>query len=195
MRRRRLLKTAGGVAAIGVAGCLDNGDDNGEENGENDEPEDDGNDNENGDENGAGELRTDTGDEDSFSWSFEVTRLEAGNEVDEADVDFDHDENRVVVEGTTYGGNLCQTAELGEASLEEDGDGYALEVEVSTRDAEDAGDVCAEAIREIDYVATFEFEDEDEYPNSVSIFHDGRTVSGAAWAADSASEEDIDDGS
>lgn len=197
MRRRRLLRTVGFATAVGVTGCVGNGD----EDGENGEGDGDGNETDNG-ENGSGDGngengdggngeengeygdvgRTDTGEGDGFEWEFEITRLEAGNEVDNFDTDFDQDENTVVVEGTTYGSDLCRTAELGNTDY--DAEERTLDVSVVTRDVEGAGDVCAEAIREIGYVITFEFE--DEIPQSVSVSHDGRGIGSAGW--DSASE-------
>ena len=191
MRRRNFVRASGVFVTVGVAGCLnddenENGDDtNGDENGNGNGNDENGN-GENGDADDVG--RTDTGESGGFSWEFEVTRLEAGNVVDEADIDFDHDGDRVVVTGTTYGGNLCKTAELDSATVSTDDGDTELDVSITTRDVEGAGDVCAEAIREIDYVATFDFD--DELPNSVRVRHDDRSVTGAAWDSDTESPDD-----
>lgn len=186
MNRRHLLKAAATGATFTVAGCLH--DDGEPENGDGD---DDGNDGEGGDAEDVG--RTDEGEERQFTWTFEVTRLEAGDDVDEADVEFDRDANEVVVRGTTWGSDLCKTAELDSASILTDvgEEGLRqLHVGVATRDVEYAGDLCAEAIREIDYEATFSFDDEDSYPDSVRIRHDGREVAGAAWDGDTVELDD-----
>ena len=187
MRRRHLLKTVAFATAVGATGCVGNGNENGDgggndENGDGDGDTEDGDDGEQN--SGEGVGRTDTGEEEGFEWEFEITSLEAGNQVDNARIDPIEEQNRVVVEGTTHGSDLCKTAEL--ESADYDPEEGTLEVSVTTREVEGAGDVCAGAIREIGYVATFDFD--DEMPNSASVSHDGRTAAGAAWSSESVTE-------
>lgn len=172
MRRRDLVKSSAAAAALGVTGCLHDGE----------EPGGDG-----GGDGGVG--RTDSGEESGFSWTFKITGLNAGDDVDEADVEFLPDDDSVVVDGTIYGSDLCKTAELESAALASDmgeGSSSLLDVGVATRDEEGAGDMCAQSIREIEYTAEFTFD--DEIPDQVHVTHDGRTVSEAELEEERAPE-------
>jgi hypothetical protein len=103
-----------------------------------------------------------------------------------ADVEFDEDDNAVIVTGTIEGSDGCKTAALGRVKYNQSDD--HLTVDVVTENREDAGDACTDAIVYIDYEATVSFE--DEIPSNVSVQHDGQGVMSAAYGSSSASAPD-----
>ncbi|WP_276249587.1 hypothetical protein [Haloarcula rara] len=150
MKRRTLLGAIGTTGLAALAGCLDDG--------------------------GGDGTPTDTGTATetptpmptpapSLTGSgFEVDSIEGGTETDSATVSADGTD--VVVEGTIWGENGCQTAELGSANYN---DG-TLTVAVETAEDSEAGDACTTATVEIDYTATVEFE--NGTPETVVVTHD-----------------------
>jgi len=97
--------------------------------------------------------------------TFTVLRTESGTETDDATVSFDG--ATVTVEGTIWGRDGCKTAEL--ASADYDGEADELTVAVATTNRENAGDVCTQALVEIGYRATVEFD--SGVPASVVVTH------------------------
>ncbi|MFP4632478.1 MAG: hypothetical protein ACOCT0_00710 [Halobacteriota archaeon] len=161
MERRHLMKLS--AAAFVTTGCLDPGEDEAGEDREDDEPDE-------RDGVYTDEGRTDEGEGEGFTYVFEVTSLETGEEVDEATAEHDVESSEVVVEGRTHGSDLCKTAQVESADME----GSALSLAVETRDVDEAGDVCAEGTREIGYEAVFRFD--GELPTAVEVSHDGREI-------------------
>ncbi|WP_225307837.1 hypothetical protein [Haloarcula sp. CBA1129] len=78
------------------------------------------------------------------------------------------DGNQVVVEGTIWGADGCKTADLTEAAYDSGSD--ELRISVGTKEQTDAGDMCTQAIMEIDYRATVTFA--NGLPGTVSVSHD-----------------------
>jgi hypothetical protein len=102
--------------------------------------------------------------------SLTVVDIASGQERDAADVGVEN--GTVVVEGTIWGTDGCKTATLDAATYDEQND--TLRITVATTDREDAGDVCSEAIVEIDYRARVTVS--GDLPGTVAVVHDGRTV-------------------
>jgi len=108
--------------------------------------------------------------------SFELQDVECGTATSEHTVGVEDGE--VTVEGTVDGNDSCHVAELVRGEYVEPEDTLHVEVE-SVRD-EEAGGVCNECIVEIDYVATFTFENGE--PGSVRVDQRG-SVSGSSSAS------------
>ena len=156
--RRRAFITAAATTTTAVAGCL------GGESGEGtptDAPEDTAT-----SEPTDGETRL----EES---SFEVVRVECGDEYGDHDVTVEDGE--VTVEGVLDGSNSCYTAEL--VRGEYDGDADTLYVEVEAVESDDA-EACNQCIVEIEYVAAFTFENGE--PGTVEVQQRGSTTGSAS---------------
>jgi hypothetical protein len=164
MKRRALLAAAAAATTTSAAGCLRNsglGDSNPDEN-------------------------DDTPDESTpegtylADQSFEVERVDCGNDYGGHDVTTE--DGTVTVEGVLDGNNTCYTAELvrGEYVADED----TLYVEVESVDDSGENEMCSTCIVEIEYVATFEFENGE--PGSVRVDQRGQ-MSGSSSASGSAS--------
>jgi len=147
MNRRTLLRTASGVGIAALAGC-------GSTDG--------------GDGTATGTATESTPSQTMTDTTFTVLQTESGQEIDEATVSVDG--TTVTVEGTIWGADGCTTAELADASYDAAAD--ELTVAVATTEQETAGtDVaCTQAIVEIDYRATVEFE--NGTPGTVVVTHD-----------------------
>ncbi|EMA25377.1 MULTISPECIES: hypothetical protein [Haloarcula] len=98
--------------------------------------------------------------------TFSVTQRQSGSQTSSATVAFDGDQ--VVVEGTIWGSDGCKTADLTDVTYDSSVD--ELHISVGTKDKPDAGDVCTQAIMEINYRATATFE--NGLPGTVSVSHD-----------------------
>ncbi|GGK55959.1 hypothetical protein GCM10009067_05550 [Haloarcula sebkhae] len=98
--------------------------------------------------------------------TFSIIRRQSGSQISSATVAFDG--NQVVVDGTIWGSNGCKTADLTDISY--DTNANKLSLSVGTTEMPDAGDMCAQAIMEINYRATVTFE--NGLPDTVSISHD-----------------------
>jgi hypothetical protein len=165
MKRRALLAAAAAVTTTSAAGCLRNsglGDSNPDEN--------DG----------------DTPDESTpegthlVDQSFEVERVECGEDYGGHEVTTE--EQTVTVEGVLDGSNSCYTAELVRSEYVTDEDTLYVEVESVDDSGED--EMCSTCIVEIEYVATFEFENGE--PGSVRVDQRGQ-MSGSSSASSSVS--------
>jgi len=143
MKRRTLLQYGGLGCSIALAGCF-------------------------GDAPGSGETPTE-GPSDTPSvneTTFSVTRRQSGSQTNSATVTFDGDQ--VVAEGTIWGADGCKTADLIEAAYDSGAD--ELSISVGTTEMTDAGDMCTQAIMEIDYRATVTFA--NGLPGTVVVSHD-----------------------
>ncbi|AUG48916.1 hypothetical protein BVU17_13420 [Haloarcula taiwanensis] len=98
--------------------------------------------------------------------TFSVTSRQSGSQVSSATVTFDGD--RVVVEGTIWGADGCKTADLTDATY--DSGSNELSIGVGPTEMTDAGDMCTQAIMEIDYRATVTFA--NGLPGTVVVSHD-----------------------
>jgi hypothetical protein len=94
---------------------------------------------------------------------FEIVSEESGTQADSASVSVDG--ATVVVEGTIWGSNGCQTAELDSVNYN---DG-TLTVAVATTRATDADEMCTQQIVKIDYRTTAEFA--NGLPDTVVVTH------------------------
>lgn len=103
MKRRRLLRSTGAAATVGLAGCI------GSLPGS---PDD-----------------TPTNTDDGPPYSFTVTSTGCGTQANRADVTFG--EGTVTVEGTTWGNNACYTGRLD--SVDRDGETLTIRVEAESR--------------------------------------------------------------
>lgn len=177
MHRRQLLSAVGALTTLVLAGCTGSG-----------APSPDRDDD--GSSGSPTETTTPTADDSSTPAddstpdrqleleSRELTVVDAGSgqQRDEAEIDFRQEANEVLVTGLIWGSDGCKTAHLAEATYDTDED--RLSVAVATRDREDAGGACTQAIVEIDYEATFGFA--NGTPGEVTVSHDGRRVASAA---------------
>ncbi|GAA5473532.1 hypothetical protein Hhis01_00928 [Haloarcula hispanica] len=143
MKRRQLLRYGGLGCSIALAGCF-------------------------GGAPGSGETSTEGASETPSvnETTFSVTQRQSGSQTSSATVAFDGDQ--VVVEGTIWGSDGCKTADLTDVTYDSSAD--ELRISVGTKDKPDAGDVCTQAIMEIDYRATATFE--NGLPGTVSVSHD-----------------------
>jgi len=96
----------------------------------------------------------------------EVDSIQNGTETDSATVNVEGTD--IVVDGTVWGSNGCQTAEL--APVNYNSEAGELTVSVRTVEDSEAGDVCTTGIVEIDYTATVECE--NGTPETVVVTHD-----------------------
>lgn len=110
--------------------------------------------------------------------SFDVTNVECGTQGH--DVRTEKSDGTVTVEGTVDGNNTCYTAELVRAEYVADEDTLYVEVESVERGTDQ---VCGQCIVEIDWLATFEFENGE--PGTVRV--DQRGLSGSSSASGSGS--------
>lgn len=201
MKRRTILRRSSVLGATALAGCLseaapgqdddpneaDPGDADPEADAESqgDDPESDDEGAENDDRDDSDSDETD-GDEppELTDSAIDVTEVSPGQEIDEADIEFDSDANAVVVEGTIHGRDACRTAALGNVDYDAEDD--ELSVDVVTAAADDADDrMCAETIVEIDYAVRVQFE--GGLPSSATVSHDGRAFVSAGHGSSSAS--------
>ncbi|WP_324665131.1 hypothetical protein [Haloarcula sediminis] len=150
MNRRTLLGTVASVGVAALTGCLSEG-------GEDSTPS-------------ATETGTPTPtpppDPTLTDVTFTVSGRRSGTETDSATVSADG--GSVVVEGTIWGSDGCQTAELPRVNYDGAADGLTVPVETAGR--ADAGDSCTQAIVEIAYTATITFENGP--PGTVVVTHD-----------------------
>lgn len=171
MQRRQLLSTVGAIAALGLAGCAGSADDPSGGSGDSSRSP-------------TETTPTDTATQTTTAepaielenQEFTVVDVGSGQQRDGAEVEFRTEANEVLVAGTIWGSDGCQTAHLAEAAYDDDED--RLSVAVATKEREDAGGACTQAIVEIDYEATFDFS--NGTPGEVSVSHDGRGIASAA---------------
>jgi len=147
-----MLSRTAAVGAAFLAGCLDGG------------PAGDGDDGDDGGDGGPYDSPSGTPESTLVDSEFEVTSVMSGTATQAADVSFE--DGTVAVEGTTTGNDGCYTAELRDASYE---DGR-LTVTVEAVDDSEEDQACTQALVEIDYEATFQFE--GGLPGSVAVRHD-----------------------
>ena len=96
----------------------------------------------------------------------QVAGIDPGDQVDDATVSAE--DGTVTVEGTIWGPDGCATAELERADYDADSD--ELTVAVATARRGDVGDVCTQAIVEIEYRVTVSVE--GAVPGTVVVTHD-----------------------
>ncbi|WP_178917384.1 hypothetical protein [Natronomonas gomsonensis] len=166
MKRRSLLAAAAAATTTGIAGCLGGGPGTAPENDdESDDP-----------------TETPTGPR-LVDQSFEVERVECGDDYGSHEVT--KEDGVVTVEGVLDGRDSSYTAEL--VTSEYDRDADELYVEVESVEGDDEG-ASAQCIVEIEYVATFTFENGE--PSSVRVDQSGnRSGSSSASQSVSASPE------
>jgi hypothetical protein len=172
VNRRSLLAAAAAATTTGIAGCLGglpgNGDDGDDGDGD---PTDD-----------ATPSPTGTPEGPRLvDQSFEVERVECGDEYGGHDVTTE--DGVVTVEGVLDGSNGCYTAEL--VAVDYDVAADELSVEVEAVDGSDDDEACTTCIVEIEYVATFTFENGE--PGRIEVDQRGAS-SGSASASSSVSE-------
>ncbi|MFW5965052.1 MAG: hypothetical protein ACOCQM_09300 [Natronomonas sp.] len=160
MKRRSLLVAAAAATTTGIAGCL-GGDPATAPEGARDDPTD-----------------TPTGPR-LVDQSFEVERVECGD--DYGSHEATKEDGVVTVEGVLDGRDPSYTAEL--VTSEYDSEADELYVEVESIEGDDDG-VSAQCIVEIEYVATFTFENGE--PSSVRVDQSG-IKSGSSSASKSVS--------
>ena len=152
MDRRTVLGTVGAAGIVALTGCLADG-------GGDDTPSATGTDTATGT-----PTPTPAPDPRLTGSDFEVTSTAGGTQADSAAVTVDGTD--IVVEGTIWGRNGCQTAELDSVNYSDD----TLTVAVATTQRGDAGDACTQGIVEIEYTATVAFE--NGLPGTVVVTHD-----------------------
>ena len=176
--RRRAFIAAAAATTTAVAGCLGNGAD--EPTGTDGEPTQT-------DEPDGTETPEPTAEETRLEdSSFEVEGVECGDEYGGHDVTVEDGE--VTVEGVLDGSNSCYTAELVRGEYDSDDDTLYVEVEAVER--EDA-EACTQCVVEIEYVATFTFENGE--PGTVSV-EQRWSATGSSSAGSSVSESGSRDG-
>lgn len=167
MKRRTLLAAAAAATTTGTAGCLGGG--------LGTDPENDGTDGDDG--------PTETPDGPRLvDQSFEVERVECGDDYGGHEVI--KSDGVVTVEGVLDGRDTSYTAEL--VTSEYDREADELYVEVESVEGEEGGGMSAQCITEIEYVATFTFENGE--PSSVRVDQSG-VRSGSSSASQSVSAD------
>jgi len=106
---------------------------------------------------------------------FEVLEERSGTRGDEVSVEFNDEDEAVVVEGTTFGRNSCYTATL--ESVEYDEEEGVLRLNVGTFDDSEEDEFCIGVITEIEYRVVANFE--EGLPRRVVVEHDGDRVTEA----------------
>ncbi len=152
MRRRALLGTVSSIGIAALTGCLSDG----------------------GGDATPSTTGTTTGtptptsapDTTLNDFTFTLSERQSGTQTDSATVSVDGD--TVVIEGTIWGKDGCQTARLPRVNYDSESDGLTVPVETTER--ADAGDSCTQAIVEIAYTATVTFE--NGLPDTVVVTHD-----------------------
>jgi len=158
MHRRTLLGMAATLSPLGLAGCAGDGD-----SGDGETP------------GTSSPTSTPTPTPPAIEEAtLSVRDIASGQEVDEATVTAE--DGAVVVTGTIWGSDGCKTASLDAAEYDAGAD--TLSVAIATRDREDAGDACTDALVEIDYRVRVTFS--GGLPGTVAVTHDGRAVTTAA---------------
>ena len=143
MKRRQLLRYGGLGCSIAFAGCAGEAPGNGETS-------------------TGGASKPPSVNETTFR----VIKRQSGSQTSSATVTFDG--NQVVVEGTIWGTDGCKTADLTDVTYDSSAD--ELRISVGTKEMPDAGDMCTQAIMEINYRATVTFA--NGLPETVSVSHD-----------------------
>ncbi|MHB9287010.1 hypothetical protein ACKVMT_08210 [Halobacteriales archaeon Cl-PHB] len=174
MQRRTLLRRAGAVGALVLAGCTGQAGD-GPEGGETDptpSPT-------------PSPSPTATGPM-LDSKTFEIVDTGPASEDDRsANVTFETDSQSVIVTGTIIGANGCTTARLG--AVEFDREASEVSVDVVTKRKDGTEDkACTQALVGIDYTVTLQFD--GGIPDSASVFHDGQGVMSGGHDSASAGE-------
>jgi hypothetical protein len=121
-----------------------------------------------------------TGDDEPVAHTgseFEVAGSGRGGRSGEADIEFDPESGRVLVEGTITGRNGCMTAKLSGASYDAGSDTFKVDVVTVAREGTE-DKACTQATIGIGYEGTFSFE--GGLPGTVSVSHDGDGVVTAA---------------
>jgi len=148
MDRRTLLRTACGVGIAALAGCGGT------------DP---------GDGTPTGTDTTPVPTPAMLDTTFTIVQVDSGQQVDEATVTVDG--TTVTVEGTIWGSDGCTTAELADASYDAAADELTVAVTTAERETTATETIaCTQAIVEIDYRATVEFE--NGTPGTVVVTHD-----------------------
>lgn len=167
MNRRALLKTIGGSAAVGLAGCLTRRSSRGTE-----QPNDTRSTPEETDtpaetDNNDTPAETDDGCPDLVDSSFEVVSAECGAGESQSSASFET--NSIHVSGTIDGANTCYTATLDRVRCEEES------VTVSVQSYESENDnICSMCVMDIEYEATLDFE--NGLPQHIVVVHDDSEV-------------------
>lgn len=175
MNRRALLKTIGGSAAVGLAGCLTRRSSRGTEqpNDTTSTPEETDNDTPAETDNTPTETDNDTSTEtdggcpDLVDSSFEVVSAECGAGETQSSASFES--NSIHVSGTIDGANTCYTATLDRVRCEEE----TVTVSVQSYESEN-DDICSMCVTDIEYEATLDFE--NDLPQRIVVVHDGSDV-------------------
>jgi len=134
---------------------------------------------------GAAEQAWSAGGEmNGVTFQFTSHAPKCGQGEDDADVEFQPDEGRIVVKGIRRGSDLCKRAQLGDVSHDTDAERLAVSVDaVDREECEDDG-VGGQCLVDIPYEATFSFE--DDIPSEVAISHGDRFGMSAAYGSSSA---------
>jgi hypothetical protein len=117
--------------------------------------------------------------------SLSVTDVSSSLTDTTAEVSFDGGENTVGVTGTIEGTDTCQTASL--RRVTHNASDGSLRVDIETTDREGANG-CTQAIVYVDYEATVQFD--GGIPTTVSVSHNGTSVTTGAYSSASASPPD-----
>lgn len=153
MNRRALLKTIGGSATFGLAGCITQQSSMSPE--QSNDTESDAEDTDDGD----GPTLQDR--------SFTVVSAECGTGKNESSASFET--NSVRVSGTIPGSDSCHTAELKHVACEQD----TLTVSVAAYKQE-SDTPCSMCVTDVEYDATFDFE--SDLPHRIVVLHDEEEV-------------------
>lgn len=159
MNRRALLKTIGGSATFGLAGCITQQSSMSPE-----QSNDTASDAEDTD------TATDTNDGDGPTLqdrSFTVVSAECGTGKNESSASFET--NSVRVSGSIPGSDSCHTAELKHVACEQD----TLTVSVAAYKQE-SDTPCSMCVTDVEYDATFNFE--SDLPHRIVVLHDEEEV-------------------
>jgi len=124
------------------------------------------------------------GEMNGVTFQFTSHAPKCGQGEDDADVEFQPDEGRIVVKGIRRGSDLCKRAQLGDVSHDTDAERLTVSVDAVDREECEDGGVGGQCIVDIPYEATFSFE--DDIPSEVAISHGDRFGMSAAYGSSSA---------
>jgi len=125
------------------------------------------------------------GEMNGVTFQFTSHAPKCGQGEDDADVSFQPEEGRIVVEGVRRGSDLCKRAQLGDVSYDSDAERLAVSVDAVDREECQDGSVGAgQCIVDIPYEARFSFD--GDIPTEVAVSHGDRFGMSAAYGSASA---------
>lgn len=124
------------------------------------------------------------GEMDGVTFEFTSHAPECGQGIDDANVTFQPEEGRIVVEGVIRGSDLCKRARLKDVSYDPEAERLSVSIAAVDRAECQNGGIAGQCIVDIPYEATFTFD--GDIPTEVTVSHGERFGVSAAYGSASA---------